>query len=486
MTGFVKSCSGLLSLVYLGGVICTLSSCGGKPDIKGPSAPPVTGKITYNKVEFYQPEDPKCGPNSAVDFLSSETKIWIAGADGTVSQHTYDLSDYKGIGLEGKGVRQVWAQHYEIIDDSGNSYISPEKEAPLYICRPDGNYRRDSLENKALAMLVGIDRAYDTYASHLKRVSMEDRIDSLPKVFLSPQTRIKSSKNKEFFMSDNATWQGFNVQNDDTNADQIFIIHSFPHSVDYSKGHARSFWENPAIFAHEYGHHILHHLSPDLTVKQDGSKMARWLGAIHEGFADMISSIALKNSNLLQELQIISDDGYSRVVPYPKIEHLHNDGIIYGVDKKVDGLFLHLALGAKVKFDTSDIQKYMEAKAQAVHGAGSVLAHIFHELMRVNKLEKNKPEMMDAATAWVEALNSKRIWRNSERQLPTTIEKSISAMVHEIWKKKSFGSKKKFKRRLKELIPAIDFCPEMKKKSSLLIPTRWPWLPLPEDPGFWN
>ena len=298
------------TLLFLTNVSCgVFNKDSSSDDVTAPS---------YGQPDVYDLQDPDCGAEGATGTFDKEVKIWISNENGEVVQKTFDLSNISRNGLNSAFIEKtVYTDKEILVDKPGHGILpgsrnegiqlpsqktslqltdsdSDESLNTMYFCRPKGGYDRNSKENVALATLIGIKL---TYEKHQKLGPLVDEnlspIDSkLKKVNLLIHPKIfKIDDGKKRYKTNNAAWSN-------PGAKYGFYILVYPHSKDSETSHPFrvKFWEQPAIFSHEYGHHIFHHYGKKLSeLEKNASKSVRLIAnGLNEGFADLISLFTIR------------------------------------------------------------------------------------------------------------------------------------------------------------------------------------------------
>ncbi len=185
--------------------------------------------------------------------------------------------------------------------------INPQ--SAISICADDGKYARASIESAALNATYFISKTGRKVSELLPSVkipAIEVEIGPLIKKSLKQIVKGEVVWTFEAFDTDNAYYS--------PGENKITFL---PHSEEFKKaGMTMNFWEVPMVASHEYGHHIFEILHPynvvNLGMKNCFGKMGLHaepselgkrsvttedvLGALNEGFADLVSFYSLDNN----------------------------------------------------------------------------------------------------------------------------------------------------------------------------------------------
>lgn len=224
--------------------------------------------------------------------------------------------------LDGLFVRDVGA---EIITDSHKNqsllytYVSTdgvitsdEKELSppetIQVCPDSGKYERGTAESAALNATYFISKTNRM----IKKLMPELRIDPIS-VEVAPMIK----KSLSIVSGGEVIWSADLFETDNAYyAPGTNSITFLPHSQEFrDAGITLNFWEVPMVSAHEYGHHIFHSIHPE-AVGPEGIRNCFGkfgfqseatleekrevtnddvLGALNEGFADLVSYYSLDN-----------------------------------------------------------------------------------------------------------------------------------------------------------------------------------------------
>lgn len=411
-----------LKCLYLFVLLASFSSCDqDSEELEEPKQPPFTAKFGFKK------EDLSCDKDHAVDRLGSKVKVWMADKEGKVKLQSFDFSKYSGHSLKRPGVinstiiylrrhlgQYNLREHASNIQERGvttGSYNPYQFSEQLYFCRKNGNYERNSLENSALASLVGIDQAYQAYKD-VKKFTMNQGLE-LPAINLVVHPHVDKAALQRYEgqepqapILDNAAWVFLQ-----SNQQKFYEIVAYPHSPSRDT-ELPSYWEVPLIFAHEYGHHVMNITAPKLlSYKPSMAETKRTILGLDEGFADLFaynSQYKNQNKSLSQSFHIRSNYEGNRsieinytIFPTFSLEpQKHTTVTIY---KRFTKQFLALF------FDQAFINDQYEAtlteRIKDPHHLGAVFAYSFDKLMNAAGFS-NAPQVKNMILiSWARKLN---------------------------------------------------------------------------------
>lgn len=236
--------------------------------------------------------------------FSQQTKIWLRTRNG-LELVSYDLSEISMVGLSGSGVKQVIVgfEREESYSDchhqADGAYLCKRARinindagALLRLCRHSGGYPKHSLENAALASIIGVARAFKQTRARFPGAREVE-------VLLFPRFvhTINAETSHSWVETNNAFWSSYSRENV-SDATISFL----PDKVTVSS----KFWLQPGVGAHEYGHEIFFSTAPGLFSLTSGSLGSYGVGytyhltgrkidvnlvrdAVNEAFADLIS-----------------------------------------------------------------------------------------------------------------------------------------------------------------------------------------------------
>lgn len=444
-TRFVRSSFG-----FVLPVLSILMGCGLDQDSKQETSD-IVRPPKFSDSDILSLEDPDCDPHRLAGKMGRETLIWMADSTGQIRQQTFDMSEFSTAGLRNQYIRGTYwhdgsgtkgsGQNIESIESMLADYL-PKKSAHSFksntdqslkligFCKPNGGYNRNSLENVALAMAVGVRQTYQFSYQQLRSQGIV-----LPRVNLIAQLKVILPKSEwenpeipEYF-SDNASW--FMSKS----SPKEYYISSFPQSREFFNRYQYRYWEIPSIFGHEYGHHIFRQI---MSFQAQDEIEGRMLGAINEGFSDLSSWLSLRHSKSMYQQLIIDDpSNKTRNPDSAAIELLLPDPstltlIQKNFPKKVDENF--------VTYFTSDtsasdrVISVEELIRQDLHLSGAALAHIFWRFSEMSNPVMDLAKIQGLNIKWINKIS--HIREQSTGLQPTSLslfKLYIQEMVQVIW-----------------------------------------------------
>lgn len=382
---------------------------------KNSSSNDVTNPTKGYLPDIYELQDPDCSVENATGSFDKEVKVWISNEHGDVEQKTFDFSKVSRTGLKSAMIENTISFDQEVLIPSSGSGILPMpefepkpwskgsqihyltdgspdiKEKTMLFCRPKGGYDRHSKENVALAALVGIKLAYDKHQSlgELKDDLAQPVNNKLKKIKLVIHPKlIEVSPEGRNYVTDNAFWTG--KWGDEPNPLIVVLPHSKRPLSEY--GHSVKYWEQPAIFSHEYGHHIFHHYGKYLYDfnKRDIKALTMISGGINEGFADLVSYFTISSESDFTHVYRFDDDP----------ENDPNSRNLLERDYKFEKTdltksFSHTRVGYMTEEEPFDPKiNFWAYYWQKKHQIGGVVAHTVAKSYHANQDLKNNPDQI--------------------------------------------------------------------------------------------
>jgi hypothetical protein len=279
----------------------------------------------------------------------------------------------------------------------------------LFVC-PSATYPGDSVEGVGLNISYNISKTYKAVKAAAPTIKLEPiQVHVVPEH--KQLYRLKGGdRNLEqiyFYQTDNAYY--------DPSAKAISFL---PHSEEYQRSAGTtSFWEIPMVAAHEYGHHIFSTLisnkisskhtfskgcfkndvtSMEVNKAQAGSdrdnKVDFALGAMNEGFADLISFYSLDND----------ERKLTKVNCFEKMREVGN--INFG-DR-------HTKLFTQDAFETMNSKEVISKSAnkcsipdyQEIHDVGALFAYGVNQLL--SKATNSKKVKLKVLLKWAMILKN--------------------------------------------------------------------------------
>ena len=371
----------------------------------------IVRKITVEEHPvIYARQDQDCDASRALGNFSSHVKVWLAGKDGELVQEAFDLADISLNGLNSEFIsstvfipdevnrrdflNSVGAapgfsdfQALNALDDK----IDSTQYQNIYFCRPEGGYQRDSLENVALSALVGIKQAFATHravATGKKKSSIYKDLEKIqlvihPKLFAFEERNEKNSIVKKYYV-DNGFWTIL------PSGKKIIAV--LPHSEEMEEQSRLKFWEQPAIFAHEYGHHIFNSYAPSVLERASSvfasAAEARVVQGFNEGIADLIAYWSMFLDKQFYSMMHFgyTDAGY-RDIGNDSIRYYHLDVNIKKIfDEQLVAEMTHACSHQKSHFLDQNLyfEKYLR---QEPHHTGAVVAFTFNKIATASGCE---------------------------------------------------------------------------------------------------
>lgn len=330
-------------------------------------------KVIYPEepVAYFLPRtDPDCGHGKQVLDDLSKVFVWIAVKNGsklTIEQKEFDLSGFFADGLKNPtlGITGIYPDSTYIESTFRNNHMI--RYEPLKICRK--SYPRESLENAALAVAVGLKQGGIFYQS-LDQARALKNLDVLlqPKIFKEKKI---SEDTVEHTMLNNVAFTTVS----DGNQNSVMVVG--PESSAFRfKGRL---WEQPAVIIHEYAHHIYSHyqffrqgrmLPKSFQAPQ--LPAINYVDGLNEGFADLFSRLALEHFSSesgvnVEDRLFISDDDIKKI-RLRNIEESSFESLNHRLEKKFN-LKNHKFSG------------YVDHLIADYHVAGAVFANIAFRTM---------------------------------------------------------------------------------------------------------
>ena len=291
----------------------------------------------------------------------------------------------------------------KLISDSG--LVVKEEGAGLNVCPSTSIYRENSYEAAGLNISHSITKAYDAVSEAMPSINLP-----AIKVYVAPSiSYIKKIINEDG-----------NYQFDQTMTDNAFyyselnMISFLPESEEHKM--EAPLWEIPMVGAHEYGHHVFHtligqnikgqlktslgcfknhhgigHVQHNFMDTRDTSAKGFTLGAINEGFADLIAFYSLESKE--GSLAGVSCMDKNRVVTSSSF---------------ADGTTKDFSWSARYDMDKSyESEADSDCKTpnyQEIHDVGAIFAHIADKLM--SKVLDSKADKLKSLLKYAKLHNS--------------------------------------------------------------------------------
>lgn len=367
----------------------------------------------------YPRADPECNETNALDRLGDESgniKVWIS-RNGVMTRVSIPIPAVSGHGLESEAIADtVWGHEISYDMECKTQADGVLCKAPqtkihspgqrLFFCRKDANYPRESLENAALASMIGIIKTYSVQ----KSLFPEEKIPKLTLLIHPLIIDHHYTDNEE--IKDAVSFDIHHVRTDNAflfSREEGNYIAALPTSVEFGSRKRASephIWEVPSIMSHEYGHHIFHHYAPSLANQRGDDQVSQspYLdlakSAINEGFADLLAYFTFSLEYPEFGWFSLHNTYFNREVSKSECSD--------GTKKKLDEWFLHHYLHQTPNLPQESIHT---PDPTDNHALGAILAHglfrIFGSSKQFTKMEN--PQLREAyrrTIAWSAKMQS--------------------------------------------------------------------------------
>jgi hypothetical protein len=304
------------------------------------------------------------------------------------------------------------SQTYYVVTDgtlTSKDKTFRSKPSAVTVCPDEGKYARGSVESAALNANYFISKTNRKVSQLLPDVKISPISIEIAPLLLEKVDVFVDGKvvyHQEAYQTDNAYYM--------PGGNSITFL---PHSEEMKRaGFSMNFWEVPMVGSHEYGHHIFETLYPDVMPENGlkncfgnfGLKLQAGeepearevtnddvLGALNEGFADLVAYYSLDNSERgLQGvpcLQVARDVGSK----------------VFGDQEATPKVFSENALASF--FATKEIpgpQTCASPNFQDIHIIGAIFANGVDRIMATST--DTKDQRLLITLKWLQAMKEKR------------------------------------------------------------------------------
>ncbi len=309
-----------------------LSACGGSED-NSPlhdSKPDIDETAARRDLHLLPRQDKNCSINSASSRLGDCVKIWVYQGEQP-SQVQLDMRHFSGKGITSSLVKGV---HVGATGERSSTPVSTilqySEGTPIPICRENGGYNLDSIENSGLLL------AYKTHETMRLNREIHASAHRQPlQIYLQPLL-VKRSTNS--FFADNAMHVG-------DRSELFFLPHS--HLFLQRQGIRKiPYYHNWMAIGHEITHNLFHNL---VLRGKKAHAYPMFVAALDEAIADLGG-------------------------------HLHGYQPHFSISRARDLLDSYAENPKKI---TQSTVRKLEAGILDVHEVGSFLAYGFYQMLRI-------------------------------------------------------------------------------------------------------
>lgn len=431
---------------------------------------------TTKPVASYSFDDPACQNSSGASDIGTQGVNLIRGTSPSAQTENFSGASANGSkGLRGTyvGASIVNVAHREekscvrsasgslSCQSEGTTLISGGR--PLYLCKKDYSYPRDSVEGVALATFYTIESAGKFYAENAKDGRKLEPVWQMVLPKIDVLYRGKSSDGSPVAISepksDNAFWSLAQGKTESGSTQNIKVISVLPASIEYQKTNAfgaHGLWELPFVVAHEYGHHIFYgnvvHMealySSNTTIvseKHSSSaekkllKQLPWqtsLGhlnmansannsatfadavtALNEGFADLFAEYAIGGSEHMRAVPGVCSN---RQINLPKFRYRGSEQ-----SKSLTASVIRefIVQGPELEGDL-DVEGCAPVSLTDPHNIGAIFAHGFYNVLTALD---NKADQLNTLVRWAQSLDA--TFASSEENLEELLNSAAFNMM---------------------------------------------------------
>jgi hypothetical protein len=362
-------------------------------------------RTTQGTPVYFSHGDHSCDATHAVKDIrdsSGSIKVWM-GVNGILSLETVNIPyPISGTGLQTEAIEDtLWGFKRSNETFCHNDHCrEPElKIVPghrLHFCKTGGAYPRDSLENVALASLIGIIKTYEMHHKILTISASFEKITLLIHPEVSGRTIRRLTNEKQLYDSvsistDNAFWTSMK----DTIGKQTFYIAALPSS---NTSDSPYLWELPSVMSHEYGHHLFHHHAPSLGsftkqgIRESSNRIEHIVSALSEAYADLVAYFTYSHSDEFKKWGWLTLNGvyFTREVS----KDFYSDGS----KKKLEEWYLHHYI-----YETTNLPSNIHGPDTTDnHDLGALLAHGLFKLFTLDEKSPSKDQLKSAYLQFIE------------------------------------------------------------------------------------
>lgn len=333
--------------------------------------------------------------------------------DGTLGHERYIVRDIYYGGHSSKVNQLIYDEKlslYRPIKDGKEKLVAKAKR--LDICPSSDRYERYTYEGAALAVLRSIDQSFNTFINVFPELDLPGLKLKIAPVEEMTLQLLKGPRDKTQILR-------YNVDNAFYSPGQSEVTFLPQGQLRKSQGR-KPLWEVPMVAAHEFGHHIFHHIvmknatandksileshdhcfldkqqyeqamEKSLFVRDRDNSYKFSLRSINEGFADLVAFYAFKKSES-------SLEGLECFEKTREVEVLQtNNGQNKVFDENARGVMDSAKVIKRARSSCEDIDY------QGVHSVGSVVAYQVNQLF--DKVSSDKIKKAHFLIQWAKEL----------------------------------------------------------------------------------
>ncbi|MFL5785754.1 MAG: hypothetical protein ACJ76H_14145 [Bacteriovoracaceae bacterium] len=399
----------------------TIVGCGKKIVDKKPQRPNNVTKTNHslNPIALTSDRNEKAACSvTAYDDSMRNISLSLFLHDKQTTEERFFAGLIEGLFVRDVGAKIITETHKG--EDSETYYIVTDgtltsqdktyntKPSVVTVCPDEGKYSRGSVESAALNANYFISKTNRKVSQLLPDVKISPISIEIAPMLLEKADVIVDGKvvyHQEAYQTDNAYYM--------PGGNSITFL---PHSEEMKKqGFSMNFWEVPMVGSHEYGHHIFETLYPDvmpatglkncfgnfgLQLQAGNEPEAREvtnddvLGALNEGFADLVAYYSLDNSErglwgvpCLQVSRDVGSDSFANVITKKVFS-----------EKALSDFFAKTEIEAPLNCGIPNFQD--------THIIGAIFANGVDRIMSVSTDSKDKRLLI--TLKWLQAMKEKR------------------------------------------------------------------------------